>query len=73
MYFEDYDDLGRRLEQADLGRIHGLMVKENARRKAELLQNWCRVAETVNSNRRVPKDFAGALKALYGVTRLQVD
>ena len=73
VYFEDFADLGKKLEQTDLVNIHKLMVKENAKRKELLLQNWCKVMETIEKNRKVPKDYLTALKALYGVTQLQAE
>ena len=72
-YFKNFDDLGKKLEQANFVKIHKLMVKENVKRKEELTQNWCKVAETVEKNRKVPKDYTVALKALYGVTQLQAE
>ena len=73
VYFDDFADLGRTLEQTDLRKVHDLMVKENEKKRAELLQSWCRVVEGVDKGRKVPKDYPAALKALYGVAQLQVD
>ena len=71
-YFDDFKDLERKLEEADFEKIHELMMKENERRKKELVNNWCKVFNKIEKGRKVPQDYDQAIKELYGVSKLQV-
>ena len=71
-YFDDFKDLERKLEEADFDYIHELMIKENERRKKELVNNWCKVFNKIEKGRKVPQDYNKAIEELYGVTKLQV-
>ena len=71
-YFDDFEDLERKLELANFTVIHSLMVEENKRREQVLYQNWCHVLNKMQMGQKVPQDYAQAIKALYNVSRLQV-
>ena len=71
-YFDDFKDLERKLEEADFEKIHKLMMKENGRRKKELVNNWCKVFNKIEKGRKVPQNYDQAIKELYGVSKLQV-
>lgn len=71
VYFDDFADLGKKLEKVNFDGIHNLMVKENLKRKEELVQNWCKVSQVIEKNRKLPKDYQTALKLLYRVPQLQ--
>lgn len=71
-YFDDAHDLEQKLQEADFIRIHKLMVKENEHRKAEFLDNLCKVTQRIERGRAVPQDYDRAIKQLYGTSRLQV-
>lgn len=70
-YFNNYADLGRKLETADFNEIHLLMLKENELRKNELIDNWCQVSHKVQKGRIVPQNYETAISDLYGVHELQ--
>ena len=71
-YFDDMQELERKLEEADFERIHILMVKEVKRKKDALLQTWCEALQGVEIERKVPEDYNTAIQQIYGVSRLQV-
>ena len=71
-YFDDFEDLERKLDNANFTAIHGLMVEENRRREKVLRHNWCHVFSGIKTGRNVPHNYAKAIKDLYGVDRLQV-
>ena len=70
-YFDDYKDLGRKLEGADFNSIHLLMVEENKHRKEQLVENWCWASHRIETGRKVPQDYQKAISDLYGVNVLQ--
>ena len=71
-YFDDFEDLERKLDNANFTAIHGLMVEENKKKGQILRENWCGVFSTIKALCHVPQDYAQAIKDLYGVDRLQV-
>ena len=71
-YFDDMQELERKLEEVDFNRIHLLMVKENERKRDALLETWCEALQGVETGRRVPQDYDTAIQEIYGVSRLQV-
>ena len=71
-YFDNMEDLERKLAEADFELIHSLMVKEVQRKWDALSQTWCQALEGVDKGRIVPQDYATAIRELYGVSRLQV-
>ena len=72
VYFDDFNDLEKKLGKVDLSKTHDLMVDEVERKKKELLLNLCKVSKTVTSGQIVPQDYSVAIKKLYGVSTLQV-
>ena len=71
-YFDDFKDLERKLENANLNKIHDLMTDEVERRKKELLVNLCKASKRIQSGRVVPQNYNTAIQHLYGVSKLQV-
>ena len=71
-YFDDFQDLERKLLEADFDRIHSLMVEEVAMKRRKLLLNLCKASKKIQSGRIVPQDYKYAIQQLYGVSRLQV-
>ena len=71
-YFDNFTDLELKLKQADFNKIHMLMVQEVERKKAALLDTWCKVLKRVQTEQNVPKDYKTALMKLYNTSRLQV-
>ena len=71
-YFDDFEDLERKLDNANFTAIHSLMVKENRRREKVLRHNWCHVFSGIRTGRNVPRNYTQAIRDLYGVDRLQV-
>ena len=71
VHFDDFKDLERKLEAADFNNIHKLMVGTLEQRKGELVRNWCKVINSIQGGRKVPKDYVQAIQKLYGVSRLQ--
>ena len=71
-YFDDMQELERKLEGADFERIHNLMVKEVERKKDALVRTWCEALQGVETGRKVPQDYSSALQQIYGVSRLLV-
>ena len=71
-YFDDFEDLERKLENTNFTAIHNLMVVENQRRVEALRQNWCYVYSKIKPDMKVPQNYTQAIKELYGVDRLQV-
>ena len=72
-YFDDMQELERKLEEADFDRIHHLMVEEMKRKWNALSQTWCEALEGVDAGRIVPQDYDKAIQEIYGVSRLQVN
>ena len=72
-YFDDMQELERKLEEADFDRIHHLMVEEMKRKWSALSQTWCEALESVDVGRIVPQDYDKAIQEIYGVSRLQVN
>ena len=70
-HFDDYADLGRKLEGADFNSIHSSMLEENKYRKQQLIENWCWASNRIQSGRKVPQDYQKAISELYGVNELQ--
>ena len=70
-YFDDYSDLGRKLESADFKAIHLLMLEENEHRKQQLLDNWCQASHRIQRGRKVPQNYQKAISELYRVDQLQ--
>ena len=73
VHFDDFKDLEHKLETADFDNIHKLMVDALEHRKEELLQNWCKVINSIKGGGKVPQDYQQAIQKLYGVSRLQVN
>lgn len=71
-YFDDFEDLERKLKVANFTMIHNLMVEENKRREQVLHQNWCHVFNNMHTGQKVPLNYAQAIKDLYNVPRLQM-
>jgi len=71
-YFDNFQDLERKLLNADFNRIHNLMVEEVERKRKKLLLNLCKVSKKIQPGRIVPQDYKDAIQRLYGVSRLQV-
>ena len=71
-YFDDMEELERKLEEADFHLINKRMVKEVERKWNALKQTWCEALDGVEAGRRIPQDYDKAIQELYGVTRLQV-
>ena len=71
-YFDDFEDLERKLKVANFTMIHNLMVEENKRREQVLHQNWCHVFNNMHTGQKVPLNYAQAIKDLYNVSRLQM-
>ena len=72
VHFDDLEDLEAKLDKADFEALHNLMVKEMKRKEGELISNWCKVINKIDSGREVPQDYQKAIKVLYNVTSLQV-
>ena len=72
-YFDDMRDLEQKLGKADFQNIHKLMIEEVERKKASVLNTWCKALKGVESGRKVPQDYNTAIQQLYGVPRLQVN
>ena len=71
-YFDDMEELERKLEEADFESIHNLMMKEVKRKWDALSKAWCEALQGVDTGRKVPQDYNTAIQELYGVSRLQV-
>ena len=71
-YFDDMQELERKLENADFELIHNLMMKEMKKKWSALKEAWCEALDGVDTGRKVPQDYNTAIHELYGVSRLQV-
>ena len=71
IYFDNVQDLERKLSTTDFDQVHKLMVEENERKKEALLNTWCKATKRIQTGRKVPTSYDTALKELYGVSQLQ--
>ena len=62
VHFDDLEDLEAKLDKADFEALHNLMVKEMKRKEGELISNWCKVINKIDSGREVPQDYQKAVK-----------
>ena len=60
-YFDDFEDLERKLENTNFTAIHNLMVVENQRREEALRQNWCYVYSKIKPDLKVPQNLYGTI------------
>ena len=57
IYFDDLDDLQRKLEETDFTAVHSLMVREMKKKEDELNRNWCKALNKIQAGHTVPNDY----------------
>ena len=60
--YESVEELFKKLESSDLGRISDNMKEFNKIREADLLDNWCKILQTKDKQTNTPKTYEEALK-----------
>ena len=56
-YFNDFEDLERKLQQVNFNKTHNLMVEELESSKGALFETWCKLIQMVEKSRIVPKSY----------------